>query len=173
MLKSRGQKMLKSIHLFAAALWIGGVVCSLFAVTTLPTMHEPAAVLAVCNVFELLDYGCICVGAMLIMATACIYGLCTPWRFFRNRWIVAKWAGALAIIVSGSLLTIPSVDSIRKACTSMPVDFSLPAYADPFRLLIVLLSSMTILLFSIVLISVFKPRIGIRGGRPQSSNGGK
>jgi len=78
-------RWLRVCHMLTASLWFGGVAATFVllragvsdALLLYPRLVLPAA--------------------FLTLLEGLIYGMCTPWKFFRFRWIAAKWVIVLAI----------------------------------------------------------------------------
>lgn len=101
-LKSRGMKVLKIFHLCGAACWLGGAVSmillNLYSVEAtregmLCGINFSSHVVDMWVVITLGLGGCVFTGLL--------YGLLTPWGFFRQRWVTVKWAITAICFASG------------------------------------------------------------------------
>lgn len=63
----------------------------------------------------------------LLMATAVLYGISTPWGFAKHGWLVAKWVLAVAVIVSFAILPY-STASVGAALACVIALFTISVY---------------------------------------------
>lgn len=63
----------------------------------------------------------------LLMATAVLYGISTPWGFAKHGWLVAKWVLAVAVIVSFAILPY-STASVGAALACVIALFAISVY---------------------------------------------
>ncbi len=98
MLKARGQKILKAIHIICTAFVIGGLLSML--VLTMLKQHGKVGD----NPF-LIDWSIYQINNVVtysflgIVLTAFVYALFTKWGFFKHHWITVKWAGLVILFV--------------------------------------------------------------------------
>jgi len=78
-------RWLRVCHMLTAPLWFGGTVAVLAGggAALFPKLILPAALLTV--------------------IVGLLYGACTPWGFFRFRWVTAKWVLTLAALLLACL----------------------------------------------------------------------
>lgn len=101
-LKSSGMKILKIFHLLGASCWLGGAVSMIFLnIYSAGAMGE--GMLRGMNFSShVIDvWVVVALGLGTCILTGFVYGLLTPWKFFRFRWVTAKWIGTGICFVSG------------------------------------------------------------------------
>lgn len=97
-LSSKGQKILKAVHILTAVCWVGGAL-SLFALN-----HFTGDFAFGDNAYGLnyakhaVDVAVVIIpGAVGCFLTGLCYSLFTPWGFFKHGFIAAKWILTLAL----------------------------------------------------------------------------
>jgi len=167
-LGSRGQKWLKMVHLFFAALWVGGAFALLLLLFSLDASHD-MELYGLNRAMRLVDDFVIIPGAVGLLLTGILYATLTPWGWFRHRWITAKWLVNLYGVIFGTFLLGPWLNSLAP----LAYEAGLAALAQPeYQARLHLLRSwgtfqFTTILFAVV-ISVLKPwrkRTGSSGQR--------
>lgn len=149
-----GQKWLKTVHLFAAVLWIGcGVAMNLLRVAITPTTPDGMSILSLS--IKILDDLLIFGGVIGILATAFVYGLWTKWGFFKQRWLTVKWFMTIVMVLIGWIIMGPAVNGNVQSpewyLSNMDIyraNLATSAVWGPVQLL---------LLTGVLIISVFKP----------------
>jgi uncharacterized protein with FMN-binding domain len=158
MLGSGVQKILKFIHITAAAICLGGLF-SMFAVILLeqhtranqnPYLIDLIIYHIFNNVVNIAFYG--------ILITAFIYALFTNWGFFKYRWITTKWIGVTLLFVFVWFWMGPTINGLVSLADG---GFKLPGtnaeyfqYTQQSRIFI--LTEGLVFLMMIIL-SIFKP----------------
>ncbi len=100
-------KLVKILHITSGCLWLGAAA-SVVVLQCLRGWSEDAGQLANLNVdLALLDATLIIPGAVGSLLTGFVICKTTSWRFFRYRWVIAKWIGTLSGILLGSVLLGP------------------------------------------------------------------
>lgn len=87
-------RILKICHLLGMAMWLGGSISIFVLLLSVP---NEAAV-------NTLTMAVIIPGAYILLLTGLIYGLFTPYGFFKQRWLTWKWVFTLIIIISAVAL---------------------------------------------------------------------
>jgi uncharacterized membrane protein len=103
-LGARGQRWLKTLHLFAVACWVGGAVSLMqLHLLRLEPLPQGGALAGIDMAAHAVDMGVVVLlGAMSCLCTGLAYSVCTGWGFFRHRWLTVKWALTVAAIVFGT-----------------------------------------------------------------------
>ena len=103
-LKRRGMWALKILHLFGACCWLGGAV-SMITLNLYSVGAAREGMLYGINFSShVLDmWVVIALGLGTCVFTGVLYGLMTPWGFFRQRWRAVKWLGTAFCFASGWL----------------------------------------------------------------------
>jgi len=103
------QKILKSIHLISAGLWLSSVIILML----LPIIYRNITTgdeLYMYNlVYYFIDMFILTPAAIFTLLTGLIYSLFTNWGFFRHGWLVYKWVVTLLIILIGTFYLGPLV----------------------------------------------------------------
>lgn len=95
-------------------------------------------------------------GVYMCLLTGFVYGLFTPWRFFKFKWIIYKWIVTIFCFGSGWIF-LGSWETAMLELSKNMTDLNNPAYAsvrDDFLCLSILQIS---LIISMVIVSVIKP----------------
>lgn len=104
-LQRKGLKILKIAHLFCASCWLGGAIAMLALNLKSASATHAGMLYGINYASHIIDlwvvvtagvYGCILTGT--------IYGLCTPFKFFKFSWVTAKWIITGLCFLSGWLL---------------------------------------------------------------------
>ncbi|MBN1881635.1 MAG: hypothetical protein JW885_05630 [Deltaproteobacteria bacterium] len=156
-LSPSGQKVLKPIHsLFAKIFGIGLIVLLVLMIGRLGDegvsrqAGDPA-------LYYVLWYA-VNLGLVGVVVTGLVYALCTPWGFFRHRWIVVKWAGLAAILAVLIFGLAPAVGEMT-VTTDAGLHPGLFAgeYRSAARQGVVYCVVEIVLVIALSLVSVFKP----------------
>lgn len=104
-----GGRLLKISHLLCAMIWTGcGVAMLLLLFASEPQTpdehYQRAWALKVTD-----DYGII-PGAAGCLLTGILYGLKTPWGFFKHRWVAVKWAIFVVLAIAGLIALNPWIN---------------------------------------------------------------
>lgn len=108
-LSSRGVKILKIIHLFFAALWIGGGIALLVVLFSVNPVNGDELYMK-SRIVQIIDDYLIIPGAMASFLIGVVYGIWTNWGFFKYNWIVVKWIVTIAQILFGTFVLGPWVN---------------------------------------------------------------
>lgn len=107
-LTTKGVKVLKSLHLVFAILWMGGVVA--IQVVMLIDAQSGDELLMKQTALRYLDDILVIPAAIVTLITAIVYGKKTNWGFFKHRWLVVKWIVSISLVIIGTFLLSPMVD---------------------------------------------------------------
>lgn len=155
-LKSKGIKVLKTIHLLLVMMWVTGVL----AMATLYLL-KPASgdeLYMTLKIILFIDWVFVIPGALLTVVVGIVYGLFTNWGFFKHRWITVKWIVAVVIILVGTFYYSPLLEqSLEIADQTRNAALDNPTIAT--NTIQTLISSFLqgLALIFLVVISVFKP----------------
>lgn len=148
---------MKIVHLVCAIAWIGSAIV-MNTLRHLVDVGDAEAMYYVALVLEAIDMDILVPGAIVCLLTGIIYGLLTPWGFFKHRWLAAKWVLTIVSILFGTFYMGPRVkDNVLVASRLLSGSGDEAAYwqnvADSAWSGALQLVMLTI----IVVISVFKP----------------
>ena len=106
------QKLLKTIHLIFAGLWLSSVIL----LTLLPFVPQKPAggdeVYMHTYIYHFIDMFVLTPAAVITLLSGLIYSLFTKWGFFRHGWLVYKWIITLAMVLVGTFYLGPMVGKL-------------------------------------------------------------
>ncbi|MDR1607250.1 MAG: DUF2269 family protein [Deltaproteobacteria bacterium] len=157
-LGSRGQKVLKTLHLIAAGLWVGGAVGLTLLIVCLGPATSGPELLGYNLAAILVDDLVIIPGAMGCLITGLLISGLTPWGFFKRRWILIKWILTVFCILFGTFYLGPPVNNQPAITTELGLEALNDAqyHANYIKNIIGGIFQLLALAF-MVIISVFKP----------------
>ena len=155
-LTPKGIKVLKSCHLIFVMIWVVGVIT--MGVISLSNPQSGDELYMSFHITRFVDDFLVIPGAILTTFTGIIYGAFTNWGFFKHRWIIVKWIISLTVIIVGTFIFSPWLDT----CLEISDKLRDAAIANPDVLHYSgLIFSATVVqsavLLFLVVISVFKP----------------
>lgn len=157
-LSANGQKILKVVHLVSAIAWIGSAIV-MNLLRHLVEVESPEAMYYVAAVLEAIDMDILVPAAILCLITGLIYGLFTPWGFFKHGWLVFKWVFTVLMILFGTFYMGPRVsDNVAVATELLSGGGEEAAYLRNVADCAWSGAVQIFLLGVIVVVSVFKPR---------------
>ena len=153
-----GLKVLKSVHLVTACLWMGGSVGLNLMLLLLAGPGSGGELYGYDVARKLVDDLVIIPGAVGCLLTGLLFGLFTNWGFFKHRWLLVKWILTVFGISFGTFFLGPRIN-MRPGVS---LELGLGALADPvYAATIPALSigglSMAASICFMVVISVVKP----------------
>lgn len=89
-LSAKGQRWLKTVHIFFACLWIGGAF-GLILMILFTNAEDGMELYGIHVSMEFIDYIIIAPGGIGSLLTGLVYSLFTNWGWFKHRWIIVKW----------------------------------------------------------------------------------
>jgi len=112
-LKTKGKKLLKTIHLAAASCWVGGSIALGLPYFLKTTIDSREAVYGINILMHHIDvYLVIIPGAIGCFITGLIYSSYTEWGFFKYRWITIKWIITVSAITFGTFYLGPWIQKM-------------------------------------------------------------
>ncbi len=152
------KSLIKTLHLVSGCLWLGSAA-SVVVLQCVRGWSDDSRALASLNIeLALLDATLIIPGAVGSLLTGFLICQTTSWHFFRYRWVIAKWIGALSGILLGSVLLGPwqiQLVNLSGGLESSPVPGS--PY-DLIRLPFTVVGLLQVyMLIAMIVISVLKP----------------
>ena len=157
-LSAKNQKWLKVLHVYLGGIWAGGAA-SLFAIHCLyPTNSGPEFYARNIAMIHIDNYIIIpaAIGSCL---TGLLYSHLTKWGYLKYYWVIAKWIFTIIFIVIGFFGLIPWLNNMLEASNAIRyahmVDSSNFDVDMSFHLAMTVVQ--TVLLFFVVIISIFKP----------------
>lgn len=152
-----GRKWRRALHLYLACVWGGGAT-SLFAIHCLYT-PEPGPELYARNLVLLqLDNYVLMPSALGCLLTGLLYCHLTRWGYLKYYWLIAKLGANLIFLLAGFLWFMPWIGRMVKSSFKMGRFMEIdPNYHAAMQVHMVMAASQALLVFVLVLISVFKP----------------
>jgi len=156
-LSGRGQKWLKSLHIYSGCVWVG---CA----TTLTIMQfvvnpgDGRELYGILYTLDFIDLFILVPGAIGTFLTALVYSIWTNWGWFKHNWITVKWIICIFGIVFGTFWLGPWLSDMAHIAK----DQGLKALADPEYLsnrqnLIIFGTSQALTVVFAAFISALKP----------------
>ena len=127
---SRGQRILKIIHLCLASLWLGGAVALSLMVAALGPGQSGGELLGYDLARKFVDDFVIIPGAMGCLLSGLLISLFTPWGFFKHRWVAVKWILTVFGIIFGTFYLGPRINGQP----DISLELGLAAAVDPIYL---------------------------------------
>ncbi|MDL2260431.1 hypothetical protein LJB99_06130 [Deltaproteobacteria bacterium OttesenSCG-928-K17] len=109
-LGARGQKILKSVHLILAGMWIGGALGLTLMIACLGPAASGGELYGYDLAMKFIDDALIIPGAMGCLLSGLLISLFTPWGFFKHRWVAVKWILTVGCILFGTFYLGPQVN---------------------------------------------------------------
>ena len=107
-LREKGQRVLRVLHILAAASWLGGVLCVLALVHAAPLAASHDEMIGMLRASVIIgQYVLVPAGAFGTFFTGLAYSLCTQRGFVRYRWITAKWIITTGMLLVGTVYLVP------------------------------------------------------------------
>lgn len=150
-------KILKIVHLLGACCWIGGAASLLTLNRGAHAVDSPAMLHGMNYASHLIDLWIVVgFGVYVCLITGILYGLFTPWGFFKFKWVICKWIITCFCFASGWIfLGVWETAMLEMANSLTTLDD--PAYAAiRARHFYLSLLQISLLVF-MAGISVFKP----------------
>ncbi|MBP3730216.1 MAG: DUF2269 family protein [Mailhella sp.] len=158
-LTGKSQKLVKSLHIFAACCWLGTAMSLVLLSLGKYMGWIPAkAFFGVDYAAHLADqWVLVNIGVLLCFITGLIYSLFTEWGFFRHRWIIVKWIALIACVAFGTWL-----GTLESSLLRLSTELGANAAASQEYLAILKQHlgggvAQVIAVIAMVVISVFKP----------------
>lgn len=156
-LPTNAQKWLRIFHLYLASVW-GGGASSLFAIHCLytpdswPELHARNLALLYVDNYILVPSAAGC------LLTGLLYCHLTKWGYLKYYWIIGKLIANFLFLFVGYFWFIPWIDRMVKASSAtdryMEID---SGYIASMQIHIAMTAAQALLVFALVVISVFKP----------------
>ncbi|MDR1872196.1 MAG: hypothetical protein LBS60_09850 [Deltaproteobacteria bacterium] len=107
---SRGQKILKFIHLVMVCLWTGGAVALNLMILLLGPATSGEELYGYNMAAILVDDAVLIPGAMGCLITGILISGLTPWGFFKHKWVTIKYILTVFCILFGTFVLGPTVN---------------------------------------------------------------
>lgn len=100
-LSGKGQKWLKSLHIYAACVWVGSATILII----MPFFMSPengGELSGIVSTLDFIDLFILVPGAIGTFVTALVFSIWTNWGWFKHNWIIVKWIICLFGLVFGT-----------------------------------------------------------------------
>ncbi|SDZ94563.1 hypothetical protein SAMN05660420_00830 [Desulfuromusa kysingii] len=157
-LSASQQKLLKTIHLLAAGLWLSSVIILMLLPLLSRGITSGDEIYMYNRAYHFIDMLILTPAAIVTFLTGLIYSLFTQWGFVRHGWIIYKWIITLLIIITGTFYLGPMVTkllAIADAKRIVALQDSYYIQGEVIGLSAAIINSL--LLIVAVLFSVYKP----------------
>ena len=153
----KGQKWLRTFHIYLGCIW-GGGASSLFALHCLYNPDSGPELFARNMALIYIDSYILVPSAIGCLLTGLLYCHLTRWGYLKYYWVIAKWACTGLFIIIGFFWFIPWLDRMAETSLAMrnltAVD---PTYSAKMYIHMIMAAAQATLVFFMVTISVFKP----------------
>lgn len=125
-LSVKGQKWLKCLHIYSAAVWVG---CA----TVLPIMQffiapdNGSELYGILTTLDFIDLFILVPGAIGTFLTALMYSIWTHWGWFKHKWIIVKWIICIFGMIFGTFWLGPWISEM----SHIAKDIGMEALTDP------------------------------------------
>jgi hypothetical protein len=110
-LGARGQRWLKSLHIYAACLWVGcGTTLTVLSFTV--DADSGAELYGIRATIDFIDLFILVPGAIATFLTALVFSIWTGWGWFKHKWITVKWIICVFGLVFGTFWLGPWVTEL-------------------------------------------------------------
>lgn len=82
-LSTKGQKILKMVHLISVIAWVGAAIV-MNSIRHLVTISDNASMYYMADFLEAVDMKILVLGAIVCLLTGLLYSLFTAWGFFKS-----------------------------------------------------------------------------------------
>jgi hypothetical protein len=123
---ARGQRWLKTFHVFFACLWVGGAV-ALSSKQFFIHASDGGELYGILSMLTYVDDYIIVPGAIGSLLTGLLYSLKTNWGWFKHRWITVKWLINFFGVIFGTFWLGPWLNSLPPMAKTL----GLQALTDP------------------------------------------
>ena len=156
-LPTTAQKWLRTFHLYLACTW-GGGAASLFAIHCLyrpgpgPELHARNLALLYVDTYILMPSA---VGCLL---SGLLYCQLSKWGYVKYYWIIGKLIANLGFLFAGFFWFVPLIHRMVNSSWTMDrYRETDPAFTSTMHLHMAMIAAQALLVFVVILISVFKP----------------
>ena len=111
-LNKNQQKILKTIHIIVAILWLSCVIVLTSLVYLSQHIQTGEALYMYTYIYHFIDMNILTPAAILTLLTGIIYSTFTQWGYKKHKWIMYKWVITLFIIMSGTFYLAPLTESV-------------------------------------------------------------
>ncbi|WP_250124056.1 DUF2269 family protein [Chroococcidiopsis sp. CCMEE 29] len=168
-LNVKQKNLLLSAHVVFAALW-SGTVLSMFVLALRNQNSTNADVLHALNsAINLLDDYVVIPSALGSLLTGTLLCWLTVWGFFKHYWVIAKWIGTVALIVTGTFWLFPWANAATAISEAQRLQaLENPLYSFDAKAVLIGTIVQVSCLLALIAISLLKPW-GRRPVREQKS----
>lgn len=162
-LNKTGMKWMRVLHILLASIWFGTVVCLCgLAVISFFQLNENGF-LIIAPLVPRLYQKIVMPAAIFTIMQGIIYGLFSNWGFIKHKWLLFKWILVLLI----ALCTGGGIGQMFSVIAKVEATHFVGRFADGGPVLL-LISLQIMFMLSMIILSVFKPKVFNSNGRRRS-----
>ena len=125
-LSSKGQRWLKSLHIYSACVW-AGCATTLMIMQFFVDPDDGSEFYGILYTLDFIDLFILVPGAIGVFLTALVYSIWTNWGWFKHNWITVKWIICVFGLVFGTFWLGPWLSDMAHIAK----DQGLKALDDP------------------------------------------
>jgi hypothetical protein len=153
-LPAKGMKLMRIIHIIAAQIWFGAVVCIFgFAFYCFNNMKADSF-LILAPVISRLYRMVVLPAAMVCILQGIMYGVFSKWGFVKFKWVLAKWVMVLFVVICTGAGGIGQMFSIMSNVRQNNIQ---PVTLNDGKMFFVFMFGQIALLITMTVISIIKP----------------
>ncbi|MDR1631479.1 MAG: DUF2269 family protein [Dysgonamonadaceae bacterium] len=157
-LSSKGYKILKTIHILSASIWIGTSVVGLFLLTVVLNKNNLSEILLAVHYIDLLIIVPMNISTFV---TGIIFSKFTQWGFFKHRWIILKYVINIIPLIGGGIIFAPSILNMLSIVNEVGEDaLSNPSFILSKNIFTWAFIVILLLLITALCLTVTKPKLG-------------
>ncbi len=163
-ISGNGLRWLRTFHIYLGCVW-GGGASSLFALHCLFNPDYGPELYARNTALVYIDNYILIPSAIGCLLTGLLYCYLTKWGYLRYYWVIVKWACNAVFILAGLFWFVPWLEKMMATSLAMKTFTEIdPTYRAEMYIHMAMAAGQALLVFVMVVISVFKPwgRTGIK-----------
>ncbi|MDR1526689.1 MAG: DUF2269 family protein [Dysgonamonadaceae bacterium] len=156
-LSSKGYKIVKTIHILSASIWIGASVVGLFLLTVVLNKNNLSEILLAVHYIDLLI---IVPTNIITFITGIIFSRFTQWGFFKHKWIMLKYIINIIPLTVGGIIFSPSIINMLSIVNEVGEEaLSNPSFILSKNIFTGAFIVILLLLVTAVCLTVIKPKL--------------
>ena len=165
-IKTKGLKWLKGLHLIAVSCWVGGGVALILLYFLKEGVASGDVLFGINRSIHHVDMAVVVIpGAFGCLITGFIYSLLSHWGFFKHNWLIFKWIVTIAAILFGTFFLGPWETTMMEISGKIGLSsLNDSAYLHNEKMNLVFGIIQVLVLMITIFISIFKPWKSKKGG---------
>ena len=152
------QKVLKTLHLITASIWMACVVVLALLPIISHNIKSGDELYMYNLMYYFIDIKILTPAATVTLITGLIFSIFTKWGFFKHGWLIYKWVVTLGIVLIGTFYLGPMVTKMLTLVDSKRIAVLEDAYylsGETIGLCAAIF--FTVLLIGAIVVSIYKP----------------